>query len=183
MKASKSYKHVALIPLSDIRTLFDVDSSVLSLDGKMSFSIPCQTKPFSCKESEQFGILCSIDGQARQLLFRVINANASSQSSNTRSFVTDSMSSLSSVSTLSSSTRHGNQKADVLYLLAKAISADRCLLDQVSRMKSFVADGIVFSILVVADPNDPESCYQPSLVLFSDIPRKLWNRFQLTFDQ
>ena len=158
MKASKSYKHVALIPLSDIRTLFDVNSSVLSLDGKMTISILCQMKESLFQESEQFGILCSIDGQARQLLFRVINGNASSQSSNTRSFVTDSMSSLSSVSTLSSSTRHGNHKTAVLYLLAKAISDDRCLLDQVSWMKNFVADGIVFSVLVVADPNDPESC-------------------------
>jgi hypothetical protein len=34
MKGSKSYKHVALIPLSDIRSLFDINSSSLTLDGK-----------------------------------------------------------------------------------------------------------------------------------------------------
>lgn len=35
MKTSKSYKHVALIPLSDIRTLFDINSSTLTIDGKI----------------------------------------------------------------------------------------------------------------------------------------------------
>jgi hypothetical protein len=34
MKASKSYKHVALIQLSDIRSLFDINPSALTLDGK-----------------------------------------------------------------------------------------------------------------------------------------------------
>ena len=34
MKTSKSYKHVALIPLSDIRTLFDITPSALTIDGK-----------------------------------------------------------------------------------------------------------------------------------------------------
>ncbi len=34
MKASKSYKHLVLIPLSDIRSLVDINSSSLSLDGK-----------------------------------------------------------------------------------------------------------------------------------------------------
>jgi hypothetical protein len=33
MKASKSYKHVALIQLSDIRSLFDINPSGLTLDG------------------------------------------------------------------------------------------------------------------------------------------------------
>jgi hypothetical protein len=38
MKASKSYKHVALIQLSDIRTLFDINSSSsLTVDGKLFF--------------------------------------------------------------------------------------------------------------------------------------------------
>ncbi|CAF1553328.1 unnamed protein product [Adineta ricciae] len=116
MKPSKSYKHVALIPLSDIRSLYDITPTGLTLD-----------------ETEQFGILCSIDGQTRQLIFRIINGNTSSNSSasnnHSKSFFTDSMSSLSSISTVSSCTRHGNTKNDVLYHLAKAISDDRCLLD------------------------------------------------------
>jgi hypothetical protein len=85
---------------------------------------------FVIKETEQFGILYSTDGQTHQLIFRVINGNASSNSS--KSYVTDSMSSLSSMSTLSSCTHHGNNKTDVLYHLAKAISDDRCLLDKVN---------------------------------------------------
>lgn len=36
MKAVKSYKHVVLIPLSDIRSLVDINSSSLSIDGKFS---------------------------------------------------------------------------------------------------------------------------------------------------
>ena len=82
------------------------------------------------KETEQFGLLCSIDGQTRQLIFRVINGNTSSNSS--KSNYTDSMSSLSSISTISTcTTRQGNNKTDILYYLAKAISDDRCLLDKV----------------------------------------------------
>jgi hypothetical protein len=50
------------------------------------------------------------------------------------------MSSLSSISTLSSSTRHGTNKTDVLYYLAKAISDDRCLLDKVNINQSFECD-------------------------------------------
>lgn len=34
MKASKSYKHVALIPLSDIRSLYDITPSALTIDGR-----------------------------------------------------------------------------------------------------------------------------------------------------
>jgi hypothetical protein len=117
MKASKSYKHLTLIPLSDIRSLFDINSSSLTLD-----------------ETEQFGILCSIDGQIRQLIFRIINGNTST--TNSKSNFTDSMSSLSSISTLSSSTRQGNNKSDVLYYLTKAISDDRCLLDQSSLIQT-----------------------------------------------
>ncbi|CAF0903498.1 unnamed protein product [Adineta steineri] len=120
MKATKSYKHIVLIPLSDIRTLYDINSSVLTLDG----------------ETEQFGILCSIDGQNRQLIFRIINGNTSTNSSSSKSYFTDSMSSLSSVSTLSNYTRHGNNKIDVLYYLSKAISDDRCLLDKSSLIQT-----------------------------------------------
>jgi len=115
MKSSKSYKHVTLIQLSDIRSLFDINSSSLSLD-----------------ETEQFGILCSIDGQTRQLIFRIINGHTN----NSKTRFTDSMSSLSSISTLSSCTRHGNNKSDVLYYLAKAISDDRCLLDKSSLIQT-----------------------------------------------
>lgn len=84
---------------------------------------------FFFQETEQFGILCFIEGQIRQLIFRIINGNTSTNNSKTN--FTDSMSSLSSISTLSSSTRHGNNKTDVLYYLSKAISDDRCLLDKV----------------------------------------------------
>ena len=77
-------------------------------------------------DTEQFGILCSIDGQIRQLLFRAIHGHNRS-----RTLFTDSMSSLSSMSTMSSCTRQTNHKTDILYQLAKAISDDRCLLDQV----------------------------------------------------
>jgi len=62
------------------------------------------------------------------------------------------MSSLSSISTLSSCTRHGNNKTDVLYHLAKAISDDRCLLDNVNYLKiiSFLNN----YILVCIDSNN-----------------------------
>ena len=46
-------------------------------------------------ENEQFGMLCSIDGQARQLIFRVADNNNMSLS---RSHLTDSMTSLTSLS-------------------------------------------------------------------------------------
>ncbi|CAF2040507.1 unnamed protein product [Rotaria magnacalcarata] len=113
----KTYKHIALISLCDIRSLFDISPVSLTID-----------------ETEQFGILCSIDGQARQLVFRVINGNTNSNSS--KSYFTDSMSSLSSISTLSNSSHHGNNKTDVLYHLAKAISDDRCLLDKSSLIQT-----------------------------------------------
>ena len=130
MKAAKSYKHVALIPLSDIRSLVDINSPALSIDGKFSlFIIPRRMSVFL--ETEQFGIICSIEGQIRQLIFRIINGNNSTNSS--KSNFTDSMSSLSSISTLSSCTRQGNNKTDVLYYLSKAISDDRCLLDKVDQ--------------------------------------------------
>lgn len=86
---------------------------------------------FSLVETEQFGIVCSIEGQTRQLIFRIINGNNSTNSS--KNNFTDSMSSLSSISTLSSCTRQGNNKTDVLYYLSKAISDDRCLLDKVNQ--------------------------------------------------
>ncbi|CAF2063744.1 unnamed protein product [Rotaria magnacalcarata] len=113
----KTYKHIALISLCDIRSLFDISPVSLTID-----------------ETEQFGILCSIDGQARQLVFRVINGNTNSNSS--KSYFTDSMSSLSSISTLSNSSHHANNKTDVLYHLAKAISDDRCLLDKSSLIQT-----------------------------------------------
>jgi hypothetical protein len=46
------------------------------------------------------------------------------------------MSSLSSISTMSTCTRQGNNKMDVLYYLAKAISDDRCLLDKVNCLRN-----------------------------------------------
>ena len=71
---------------------------------------------------EQFGILCSIDGETCQHIFRVINGNINISNHSLKSYFNDSMSSLSSVSTLSNSTHHhGNNKTNELYQLAKAI--------------------------------------------------------------
>ena len=79
-------------------------------------------------ENEQFGMLCSIDGQARQLTFRVADNN--SNMSITRSHLTDSMTSLTSLSTISSVNQ--TNKTEVLQHLAKAIAEERCLLDKVT---------------------------------------------------
>ncbi len=97
---------------------------------------------FIFQETEQFGILCSIEGQIRQLIFRIINGNTSTNSSKTN--FTDSMSSLSSISTLSSCTRNGNNKTDVLYYLSKAISDDRCLLDKVFYLRYVPKNSMVY---------------------------------------
>ena len=72
-------------------------------------------------------MLCSIDGQARQLIFRVAENN---NMSITRSHLTDSMTSLTSLSTVSSLNQ--TNKTEVLQHLAKAIAEERCLLDKVS---------------------------------------------------
>jgi len=113
VKSTKSYKHVALIQLSDIRSLYDIGSSSSSDD------------------SEQFGMLCSIDGQARQLIFRVAeNANTTI----TRSHLTDSMTSLTSLSTIP--TFNQTNKTEVLQHLAKAIAEERCLLDKTSLIEN-----------------------------------------------
>ncbi|CAF3599045.1 unnamed protein product [Rotaria sp. Silwood1] len=122
MKGSKTHKHIALIQLSDIRSLFDIHPSSLTID-----------------ETEQFGILCSIDGQTRQFIFRVINGNTNANNNSSKSYFTDSMSSSSSsISTLSNSTHHGNNKTDVLYHLSKVISDDRCLLDKSSLIQTVI---------------------------------------------
>ena len=76
-------------------------------------------------ENEQFGMLCSIDGQTRQLIFRVADNNMSMS----RSHLTDSMTSLTSLSTVSSVNQ--TSKTEVLQHLAKAIAEERCLLDKV----------------------------------------------------
>ena len=73
-------------------------------------------------------MLCSIDGQARQLIFRVAENN---NMSITRSHLTDSMTSLTSLSTISSLNQ--TNKTEVLQHLAKAIAEERCLLDKVKR--------------------------------------------------
>ena len=80
---------------------------------------------FSPIENEQFGMLCSIDGQARQLIFRV----ADNHMSVSRSHLTDSMTSLTSLSTVASINQ--TSKTEVLQHLAKAIAEERCLLDKV----------------------------------------------------
>jgi hypothetical protein len=83
---------------------------------------------FVILENEQFGMLCSIDGQARQLIFRVADNNNTSIS---RSHLTDSMTSLTSLSTVSSLNQ--TSKTEVLQYLAKAIAEERCLLDKVKQ--------------------------------------------------
>lgn len=93
-----------------------------------------------CLENEQFGMLCSIDGQARQLIFRVADNNNMSIS---RSHLTDSMTSLTSLSTVSSLNQ--TNKTEVLQHLAKAIAEERCLLDKV-RISSSVFPSSSFSI-------------------------------------
>jgi hypothetical protein len=62
-------------------------------------------------------MLCLIDGQARQLIFRVTDPTSMSIS---RSSLTDSVTSLASLN-----------KTEVLQHLAKAIAEERCLLDKV----------------------------------------------------
>lgn len=129
VKSTKSYKHVALIQLSDIRSLYDIGSSA------------------STDESEQFGMLCSIDGQARQLIFRVAeNANTTI----TRSHLTDSMTSLTSLSTIP--TFNQTNKTEVLQHLAKAIAEERCLLDKTSLIENLATpDNSTFNPLSSID--------------------------------
>jgi hypothetical protein len=91
-------------------------------------------------ENEQFGMLCSIDGQARQLIFRVADNNNVSIS---RSHLTDSMTSLTSLSTVSSLNQ--TNKTEVLQHLAKAIAEERCLLDKVNYSQLFF-----FSIEIIS---------------------------------
>ncbi|UJR09565.1 hypothetical protein I4U23_013800 [Adineta vaga] len=108
----KSYKHVALIQLSDVHSLFDI--------------------PSSNDEYEQFGMLCSIDGQARQLIFRVADNTNMSMS---RSHFTESVTSLSAISSLNQT-----NKTEVLQHLAKAIAEERCLLDKTSLLENVVSE-------------------------------------------
>lgn len=120
-----------MIQLSDIRSLFDISSS--SCDGKFRelYQNFFHKFPFDLIENEQFGMLCSIDGQARQLIFRVADNNNMSIS---RSHLTDSMTSLTSLSTISSLNQ--TSKTEVLHHLAKAIAEERCLLDKVTNKSS-----------------------------------------------
>ncbi|CAF1486509.1 unnamed protein product, partial [Adineta ricciae] len=126
VKSTKSYKHVALIQLSDIRSLFDIGAS-------------------SCDENEQFGMLCSIDGQARQLIFRV----ADNHMSVSRSHLTDSMTSLTSLSTVASINQ--TSKTEVLQHLAKAIAEERCLLDKTSLIENVGPENGAFTPLSAMD--------------------------------
>ncbi|CAF4039185.1 unnamed protein product [Rotaria sordida] len=62
-------------------------------------------------ETEKFRILCSIEGQTCQYIFRVINENTNTSSHSSKSYFTDSISSLLSISILSNSTHHhGNNR-------------------------------------------------------------------------
>ncbi|CAF3542077.1 unnamed protein product [Rotaria sordida] len=98
----KTYKHIELIQLSDIKSLFDINLLSLTIN-----------------ETEQFGVLSSIEGQTYQLVFGVINENIITNTHfkkekgnhSSQSYFIDSMSSLSSISTLSNSIHHhGNNK-------------------------------------------------------------------------
>ena len=82
-------------------------------------------------------MLCSIDGQTRQLIFRVADQHNMTIS---RSHLTDSMTSLTSLSTISSFNQ--TNKKDVLLTLAKTIADERCLLDEVK--KKNIRDFFVF---------------------------------------
>ncbi|CAF1305104.1 unnamed protein product [Rotaria sordida] len=73
----------------NIRSLFDIQLLSLTID-----------------ETEKFGILCLIEGQIRQHIFRVINENTNTSSHSSKCYFTDSMSSLLSISTLSNNTHH-----------------------------------------------------------------------------
>jgi len=129
--AGKSYKHVALIQLSDINSLFDIPSTNDGKKETFSFSISV-SRVSLCYfvilliENEQFGMLCSIDGQARQLIFRVADNNNNNNMSISRSYLTDSITSLSTISSLNQT-----NKTEVLQYLAKAIAEERCLPDRV----------------------------------------------------
>jgi hypothetical protein len=92
---------------------------------------------FGVLENEQFGMLCSIDGQARQLIFRVADNNNMSIA---RSHLTDSMTSLTSLSAISSLNQ--TNKTEVLQHLAKAIAEERCLLDKVNLSLSYLLKSI-----------------------------------------
>lgn len=73
-------------------------------------------------------MLCSIDGQARQLIFRVADNSNMSMS---RSHFTESVTSLSTISSLNQT-----NKSEVLQHLAKAIAEERCLLDKTSLLEN-----------------------------------------------
>ncbi|CAF0902601.1 unnamed protein product [Adineta steineri] len=119
----KSYKHVALIQLSDIHSLFDY--------------------PSSNDEYEQFGMLCAIDGQVRQLIFRVADNNPMSIS---RSHLTDSITSLSAISSLNQT-----NKTEVLQSLAKALAEERCLLDKTSLLENIGSENRILAPLSSID--------------------------------
>jgi hypothetical protein len=111
---------VALIQLSEVHSLFDIPSSN---DGKRDERGRRNETNFLPVDYEQFGMLCSIDGQARQLVFRVAD---NSNMTLPRSQFTESMTSLSAVPSLNQT-----NKTEVFQRLAKAIAEERCLLDKV----------------------------------------------------
>ena len=153
MKGSKSYKHLALIPLSDIRSLIEMSS--FNLNGS-SPSLTLSPHPFPIAVTEQFGILCSLDGQIRQLVFRVINT---------------------SNSTLSPSTR--TNQGDLLDQLAKAISDDRCLLDKVSPIADLVLLESLRHSVVVDSTLEQRSTF----VFIANLVGKFGNRFQYEINE
>ena len=77
IKGSKSFKHLVLISLSDIRSLIEMSS--FNLDGSFLLFSSNLCFFFVFLAAEQFGILCSVDGQLRQLVFRVTNKNLQSR--------------------------------------------------------------------------------------------------------
>lgn len=91
---------------------------------------------------EQFGMLCSIDGQARQLVFRVAD---NSNLTLSRSHFTESVTSLSAAASASQT-----NKSEVLQYLAKAIAEERCLLDKVRNQRCTIHRARPFVLDIVA---------------------------------
>ncbi|CAF1530245.1 unnamed protein product, partial [Rotaria sordida] len=91
---STAYIDYQLLIDLNIESLFDIQLLSLTID-----------------ETEKFRILCSIEGQTCQYIFRVINENTNTSSHSSKSYFTDSISSLLSIPILSNSTHHhGNNR-------------------------------------------------------------------------
>ncbi|CAF1277389.1 unnamed protein product, partial [Didymodactylos carnosus] len=97
-KTAKSYKHIVLVRLNNVKALFDISSS--SVDNE---------------SDDQLGMICSIDGFERRLLFTRIN--------DALSLVT---------------------KNDILQTLAKAISEEKCLTNTATFIQTIDSSELFF---------------------------------------